>query len=80
MIDDELREQLAAFCPTRADKLRAVGYLLRALLKDQPSNVEWALTDPDGKVYAYVTLAEEWQRRRISQDRTTELRRRANCP
>jgi len=78
-MNEELRNQLAACCPTRAEKIRAVAFLLRALLKDQPPDKEWALTDADGKVYAYVTLAAEWQRRHLSVERANELHRRADA-
>jgi hypothetical protein len=72
-----LKRQLKDLCKTRAEKLRVVAFLLRELLKHQPSAVEWALTDPDGKVYAYVTPVEEWHRRRLSSSRMEELARRS---
>jgi hypothetical protein len=73
----DLNEQLQILCKTRADKLRAVAFLLQGLLRGKPTVAEWALTDPDGKVYAYVTLAAEWQRRHITPSRAKELAQRS---
>ena len=55
-------QRLQDLCTTRADKLHVAALLLKELLDGQPSDVDWALTDPDGKVFAYITHAAEWQR------------------
>jgi hypothetical protein len=72
-----LGRQLNGLCKTRTDKLRVAASLLQKLLEDQPSGVEWALTDADGKVFAYLTPAEEWLKRRISTSRVRELAKRS---
>jgi hypothetical protein len=76
MDSEETYGQLTALFPTRAEQLGAVSYLLKNLLKDQPKGIEWALTEPDGKVYAYVTLAAEWQHRHMTSKRNVDLHQR----
>jgi hypothetical protein len=75
----QLDGQLTLVCKTRADKLSAVTYLLQELLKGQPQDLEWALTDPDGKVYAYITHAGAWQRKRLNASRAAELTSRGRA-
>ncbi len=74
-----LKAQLKLLCTTRVDKIHAVTFLLQDLLKGQPQDVEWALTDPDGKVYAYITHASAWQRKRLNASRAAELTSRGRA-
>ena len=75
----DLERRLRKLCGNRADTIRAVVVLLRQLLEGQPADVEWALTDPDGKVFAYVTLAAEWQRKQMTSVRSRELAARSRA-
>ena len=61
VIDETLREQLAAVCPTvpRTRSGRSAT-CCACSWRTGRQDLEWALTDSDGKVFAYVTLAAEW--------------------
>jgi hypothetical protein len=74
-----LKAQLKLLCKTRVDKLHAVTLLVQELLKGRAQDLEWALADPDGKVYAYITHAGAWQRKRLNASRAAELTSRGRA-